>query len=40
VATEKKNQATMASLEIERLLIEASLADAKAAGDKARSRSS
>jgi TP901 family phage tail tape measure protein/lambda family phage tail tape measure protein len=34
VATEKKNQATMASLEIERLLIEASLADAKAAGDK------
>jgi TP901 family phage tail tape measure protein/lambda family phage tail tape measure protein len=34
VATEKKNAATKASLEIERLFIEASLADAKAAGDQ------
>jgi lambda family phage tail tape measure protein len=34
VATEKKNEATKASLEIERLLIEASLQDAKAAGDQ------
>ena len=33
-AMEQKNQATMASLEIERLLIEASLADAEALGDQ------